>query len=105
MEQQINQALETAKEYGSAAYAKASELATEAVSAAKEVIGDLQGQAESHGITRKESHGPLSPAEEKKLEDALASRPRFASRCSSADYSPKELQEKNILKDVKVAPA
>lgn len=40
------------------------------------------------------SIGPLSPAEEAKLDDLIAHRP-----------SAKELQEKNILKDTKVAPS
>lgn len=104
MEAQINQALETAKEYTNAAVHKATELAEEVVSSAKEMFSDLQGDKE--GLTRKPS-APLSPSEEKKLDEALANRPRYVIHRLHTDLmgSAKELQEKNILKDTKVAPS
>ncbi|CCG81047.1 RPEL repeat protein [Taphrina deformans PYCC 5710] len=87
----IENAIESAKGYATAGIEKATELGQQAIHAIQEQIGD---SAPFGGVTRKESHGPLSPAEEKKLEDALASRP-----------TQKELQEKNILKNTKVAPS
>lgn len=74
MEQQINNAIETAKGYGTAAMHKATELAEEVVSSAKEALEGLQGHNEASTLTRKPT-APMSPAEEKKLDEALASRP------------------------------
>lgn len=75
MESQITAAMETAKSYGTAAIEKATELGEQVMASAKEAIHELQEQAEAHGLTSKPSAGPLSPAEEKKLDDALANRP------------------------------
>lgn len=89
----MENALEQAKQYASAGLEKATELGQHAIDLVKEQLAEHQSAAKP-GITRKASTGPLSPTEEKKLESALAQRP-----------TPKELQEKNILKDSKVAPS
>ncbi|ORY86303.1 hypothetical protein BCR37DRAFT_376874 [Protomyces lactucae-debilis] len=83
---------------------KAKAIAVDTINAvAKKVTGTepLAPSAESAPTTASptkpnpaHSIGPLSPAEEKKLDDLIAHRP-----------SAKELQEKNILKDTHVAPA
>lgn len=101
IEHTIENAIESAKSYATAGLEKATELGHQGIEKATELgqqaIHAIQEQIDSAnigGVTRKESHGPLSPTEEKKLEDALASRP-----------TQKELQEKNILKSSKVAPS
>lgn len=86
--------LEKATELGHSGVEKATALGQQAIDLVKEQIAEHTSSAPSQGITSKASTGPLSPTEEKKLEDALANRP-----------TPKELQEKNILKDSKVAPS
>lgn len=83
--------LEKATELGQQAIHEATELGQQAIHAIQEQMGD---SAPFGGVTRKASAGPLSPTEEKKLEDALAARP-----------TQKELQEKNILKNTKIAPS
>lgn len=88
----LENVIEQAKQYASAGIEKATELGQQAINAVKEQMNDASEP--STGITRKPSAGPLSPTEEKKLEDALAHRP-----------TPKELQEKNILKKSSAAPA
>lgn len=89
-------ATEQAKSYASAGIESATELGNSVIKAVKEQIAEHTGAATTttQGITRKQSTGPLSLSEEKKLEDALSNRP-----------TAKELQDKNILKDSKVAPS
>lgn len=85
--------LEKATELGHSGVQKATALGHQALELMKEQIAEHTSLSKQD-LTRKESAGLLSPTEEKKLADALANRP-----------SPKELQEKNILKDSKVAPS
>lgn len=98
----MENAIEQAKQYASAGIEKATELGQQAIDLVKEQLSEVTNAttststttAKAPGLRRKESSGPLSPAEEKKLEDALANRP-----------TPKELQEKNILKGTSAAPS
>ena len=98
----MENAIEQAKQYASAGIEKATELGQQAIDLVKEQLSEVTNTTTSTsstttkapGLTRKESTGPLSPSEEKKLEDALANRP-----------TPKELQQKNILKESSAAPS